>query len=113
MDEVKLPPVPADWSGMFGHRMVTVPEAQAYALAAVKQESAQWHALMRQICDLSDSEMRDGDRARDLAAQALGFADYSAYFESCADAIRGEPATAPAVDADAAGGVLPDGWQCL
>jgi hypothetical protein len=46
---------------------------------ATLAEREKWHALMRQICDLSDLEMGDGDRARDLAAKELGFADYGDY----------------------------------
>lgn len=42
-------------------------------------EHGQWRKLMRQICDMSDGEMRDGDAARDLAARALGFSGYDEY----------------------------------
>jgi rubredoxin len=85
--ENKLPPLP---NASHSEKLRSYPRASrdyftadqmpAYASAAVLQERERWHKLMCEICDLSDYEMADGDRARDLAAKAMGFADYGDYW---------------------------------
>jgi hypothetical protein len=44
---------------------------------AVEAEREKWQALMLRLHNLSDSEMGDGDGARQLAAEALGLAKWS------------------------------------